>query len=144
MAAPRQLERSRNCASTDRLQKAANGCAHSMRWLGARRGRASGDSVNSMANGRFFGWIWWLLDGARGSSGRLVARWIFLRALGVIYFSAFYSLARQILGLIGPAGILPASEYLQAVARSAGHARFWYAPTLLWFSGGSPALMALC
>jgi hypothetical protein len=84
------------------------------------------------------------LEGARGPSGRLIARWMFLRALGVIYFSAFYSFARQVLGLIGPDGILPASEYLQAVARSAGHARFWYAPTLLWCSSGSHALMALC
>jgi hypothetical protein len=88
--------------------------------------------------------IRWLLSGARGPSGRLIARWIFLRALGLIYLSAFYSLARQILGLIGPDGILPAGEYLQAVARSTGHARFWYAPTLLWFSTGSHALTALC
>ena len=73
-----------------------------------------------------------------------MARWIFLRALGAIYFSAFYSLLGQIRGLMGPAGILPAGEYLQAVARSAEHARFWYAPTLLWFSSGSHALMALC
>jgi lipase maturation factor 1 len=87
--------------------------------------------------------IRWLLDGARDPSGRLIARWIFLRALGLIYLSAFYSLARQILGLIGPDGILPAGEYLQAIAQSAGHARFWYAPTLLWFSSGSHALMAL-
>jgi lipase maturation factor 1 len=88
--------------------------------------------------------IRWISEGARGPSGRLIARWIFLRALGLIYFSAFYSLIRQIRGLIGPSGILPAGEYLQAVARSAGHARFWYAPTLLWFSSGSHALMTLC
>jgi hypothetical protein len=88
--------------------------------------------------------IRWLFGGARGPSGRLIARWIFLRALGAIYFSAFYSLVGQIRGLVGPAGILPAGEYLQTVARSAGHARFWYAPTLLWFSSGSHALMALC
>ena len=33
---------------------------------------------------------------------------------------------------------------MQAVASSAGHARFWYAPTLLWLSSGSPALISLC
>jgi hypothetical protein len=87
--------------------------------------------------------IRWLLGGTRGPSGRLIARWIFLRALGLIFLSAFYSLARQILGLIGPDGILPAGEYLQAVAQSAGHARLWYAPTLLWFSSGSHALVAM-
>jgi lipase maturation factor 1 len=88
--------------------------------------------------------IRWLLDGERGPSGRLLSRWIFLRALGLIYFSAFFPLIFQIRGLIGPAGILPAREYLQAVASSAGHARIWYAPTLLWFSSSNHALMSLC
>src|ERR1700726_4377375 len=88
--------------------------------------------------------IRWLLDGERGAAGRLIPRWLFLRALGMIYFSAFFSLIYQVRGLIGPAGILSASEYLQAVASSAGHARFWYAPTLLWFSSSSHALMGLC
>ena len=49
------------------------------------------------------------------SSTHLWPRWLFLRALGLIYFSAFYSLIFQIKGLIGPNGILPASELLQAV-----------------------------
>src|SRR5438309_11981784 len=74
----------------------------------------------------------------------LLPRWIFLRALGLIYFSAFYSLLFQIRGLIGPNGILPATEYLRAVTNSFGLARFWYAPTLLWFSAGNHMLMALC
>src|SRR6202453_5069718 len=85
----------------------------------------------------------WLLDSEHGASDRLIPRWLFLRWLGFIYFSAFFSLIFQIRGLIGPEGILPASDYLQAVAHSLGHARFWYAPTLLWFSSGSPMLVAL-
>src|ERR1039457_2813389 len=80
-----------------------------------------------------------------GASDRLVPRWIFLRALGLIYFSAFYSLVIQIRGLIGPHGILPAGEYLQMlVASSQGLLRFWYAPSLLWISSDSPMLVALC
>src|SRR5271170_2358063 len=86
----------------------------------------------------------WLLDSQRGASDRLIPRWIFLRCLGLIYFSAFFSLVFQIRGLIGPEGILPANDYLQAVAHSFGHARFWFAPTLLWFSSGSPMLVAFC
>ncbi len=86
----------------------------------------------------------WLLDSEHGASDRLIPRWLFLRWLGFIYFSAFFSLIFQIRGLIGPQGILPASDYLQAVAHSLGHARFWYAPTLLWFSSGSHMLLALC
>ncbi len=86
----------------------------------------------------------WLLDSEHGASDRLIPRWIFLRWLGFIYFSAFFSLIFQIRGLIGPEGILPAGDYLQAVAHSLGHARFWYAPTLLWFSSGSHMLVAIC
>jgi hypothetical protein len=74
----------------------------------------------------------------------LVPRWVFLRLLGGIYFSAFFSLVFQIRGLIGPKGILPADRYLPAVAQSLGHWRFWYAPTLLWCSSGNAALDALC
>ena len=64
--------------------------------------------------------IWRFFDGKRGATNRLVPRWLFLRALGLIYFSAFFSLIFQIRGLIGPDGILPAGGYLQAVAQSLG------------------------
>jgi len=63
-------------------------------------------------------------DPQYGASDRLVPRWIFLRALGLIYFSAFFSLIFQIRGLVGPDGILPAGEYLDAVARQFAQARF--------------------
>jgi hypothetical protein len=87
----------------------------------------------------------WLFAPMEGEPKRLIARWLFLRALGLIYFSAFFSLVFQIKGLIGPQGILPAGPYLEAVARSIGHwERVWYAPTLLWVSSGSGMLSALC
>ncbi|MGA7340480.1 MAG: lipase maturation factor family protein [Terracidiphilus sp.] len=85
----------------------------------------------------------WLFDSRHGPPGRLVPRWIFLRALALIYFSAFYSLLFQIKGLIGPQGILPAQRYLEAIAQSLGAARYWYAPSLFWFSASSTALMAV-
>ena len=50
-------------------------------------------------------------------------RWVFLRALGLIFLSAFYSLAFQIHGLIGERGILPARDYLQQVHTVLGGAR---------------------
>jgi lipase maturation factor 1 len=90
----------------------------------------------------------WLL-GPEGSDdrhpGHLWPRWIFLRALGLIYFSAFYSLLFQIKGLIGPEGILPAGDYLQAVAAATRlpQPKFWFAPTLLWFGSSDHALMLL-
>src|ERR1700740_1229969 len=40
--------------------------------------------------------------------------------------------------------MLPASEYWPAVTNSIGFARFWFAPTLLWFSAGNHMLMTLC
>jgi lipase maturation factor len=85
----------------------------------------------------------WLFDARRGPRGRLVPRWIFLRALALIYFSAFFSLLFQIKGLIGPEGILPAAQYLAAIAQQLGGLRFWYAPSLFWISASSGVLMAV-
>ncbi|MGA2726327.1 MAG: lipase maturation factor family protein, partial [Terracidiphilus sp.] len=85
----------------------------------------------------------WLFDGRCGAADRLIPRWIFLRALAAIYFFAFYSLLFQIKGLIGPDGILPASQYLAAVARSLGSAKYWYAPSLFWISSSSQMMMAV-
>jgi hypothetical protein len=89
--------------------------------------------------------IRWLFDSERGARDRLAPRWVFLRALGCIYFSAFFSLVFQICGLIGPNGILPADQYLPAVAHTFGHIRgLWFAPSLLWLSSGPHMLSALC
>src|ERR1035437_2802723 len=87
--------------------------------------------------------IRWLFDSRPGAPGRLIPRWISLRALAAIYFSAFYSLLYQIKGLIGPQGVLPARQYLAAIARAVGTARYWYAPSLFWLSGSSQILMAI-
>lgn len=86
--------------------------------------------------------VHWLFDSRSGAPGRLVPRWIFLRALAAIYFSAFFSLLFQIKGLIGPQGISPATDYLTAVARSHASTKLWFAPTLFWISASSHALMA--
>src|SRR5262249_6465944 len=76
---------------------------------------------------------------------RLLPRWIFLRALGVIYLSAFYSWLFQVRGLNGPQGILPAGEYLKEVANYCpGLQRLWFAPTLFWLGASDRALMLVC
>jgi hypothetical protein len=85
----------------------------------------------------------WLFDSRYGPPDRLVPRWLFLRALAAIYFSAFYSLLFQIKGLIGPQGVLPAHDYLAAVARAFPSSRYWYAPSLFWISSSSQMLMAV-
>jgi lipase maturation factor 1 len=78
------------------------------------------------------------------SPGYLGARWLFLRALGLIFFSAFYSLFFQIHGLIGEHGILPAAAYL-AGARDAlsGATRLWYVPSLFWAGANDRAITAV-
>src|SRR5215470_14452619 len=90
----------------------------------------------------------WLLGSeapAETPRTHLLPRWVFLRALGVIYFSAFYSLLFQAKGLIGPQGILPAGEYLaEFVKYFPGARRFWEAPTLFWIGSGDHALMLVC
>ncbi len=76
------------------------------------------------------------------ASGMLWPRWLFLRVLGVIFGSAFYSLLFQIRGLIGPAGIEPADAYLAALAAAIPRTtRIWTAPTLFWWSATDSALL---
>jgi Lipase maturation factor len=83
---------------------------------------------------------------AEAEPAHLWPRWIFLRSLGLIYFSAFFSFYFQIKGLIGPEGILPAGDYLHAVAASPNLSavKYWFAPTLLWISSSDRALMLIC
>src|SRR5437762_505903 len=74
-----------------------------------------------------------------------VTRWVFLRALGVIYLIAFVSLWVQVHGLIGSHGILPISNYLQ-MAREAlsGGERYRELPTLCWLNSSDGMLNFLC
>src|SRR6266513_2251592 len=75
------------------------------------------------------------------AEGYLWPRWLFLRALGLIFFSAFYALAFQMHGLIGERGILPTGLYLDRVSTVFGPlARVWFAPTLLWTNSSDGAL----
>src|ERR1700682_1607375 len=77
------------------------------------------------------------------AEGYLWPRWLFLRALGLIFFSAFYALAFQIRGLMGERGIPPAGLYLDRVSTAFGPlARLWFAPTLLWVGSNDRALTA--
>ena len=51
----------------------------------------------------------------------------------------------QIKGLLGANGLLPAADYLQAIAAAVrGAQKFWFAPTVLWIDSSNHALMAIC
>ena len=88
---------------------------------------------------------WLFGPGPTGPHGHLGARWIVLRALGLIYYSAFFSLLFQVTGLIGPNGILPAKDYLQYLVQHLGTMeRYWYAPTVFWLGSSDFALKLVC
>src|SRR2546421_7040551 len=86
----------------------------------------------------------WLVGAADGKSSYELTRWVFLRALGVVYLIAFLSLWPQLRGLIGPQGILPAQDLLAAARRQLGGERFHLVPTLFWIDGGPTALHLAC
>lgn len=85
----------------------------------------------------------WVFDSREGPRGVVLARWLWVRALAAIYFSAFFALLFQIKGLIGPQGILPAGETLAAIAKASGAGRFWVAPSLFWVSSSARFEMAV-
>jgi hypothetical protein len=74
----------------------------------------------------------------------LLTRRLFLALLGIVYLAAFLSLAVQVDGLIGEAGIAPAAVLLEEVEAIAGVARLWRLPTLLWLWPGDAGIHAVC
>lgn len=70
--------------------------------------------------------------------------WLFLRVLAVVYAIALVSFAVQWSGLIGPNGLLPAGEFLSAVAQQQGHPAWLDLPTLCWWVGADRAIPVLC
>jgi predicted DCC family thiol-disulfide oxidoreductase YuxK len=78
-----------------------------------------------------------------------LTRWIFLRALGLVYLAAFVSLWMQVSGLIGHNGILPADQFMSAVrqqcdAQGIGLERFHLVPTLCWLDASDGCLNFQC
>lgn len=69
---------------------------------------------------------------------------LFLRALGVVYIVAIYSLWQQLPGLIGENGILPAARFLEAVQGQLGDRAVWQLPTLLWWDSSASAMAVVC
>jgi len=84
----------------------------------------------------------WVHGRSEGSGTFVLAGWVFLRLLGLIYLAAFVSLAVQIKGLVGSAGILPAKEFLAARKHWGAH-RFQRLPTLCWGNASDGFLMFL-
>jgi len=98
----------------------------------------------------FFSKITGLLFGARVERpDYFLTRWIFLRALGVIYLIAFVSLWTQVDGLIGSNGILPATGFMADARRYFDSQvieldRFRQLPTFGWLSVSDRSLHLQC
>jgi lipase maturation factor 1 len=84
-------------------------------------------------------------DAARRPRYQLT-RSYFLRGMGLVYLSAFSSLAVQLDGLFGSSGILPAAEFLERSGKllGPGPLRYWRLPTVFWFDASDRALHAVC
>jgi hypothetical protein len=74
-----------------------------------------------------------------------LTRFLILRLLGLVYFVAFLSLARQVLPLIGENGLLPARLFLGRVEAHFGSRLdgFLQFPSLFWFDVSDPFLAVL-
>src|SRR5260370_27455645 len=73
-----------------------------------------------------------------------IARWMFLKSLGLIFFIAFASLFVQLKGLFGAKGILPAAELLSAAREQLCEERFIEVPTLFLLGTSDWILQRLC
>ncbi len=68
-----------------------------------------------------------------------LTRFVFLRALGLVYSVGFLVLWQQMLPLFGERGLMPATRYLERVRAQES---FWDLPTLFWW-GPSDAVLQL-
>lgn len=73
----------------------------------------------------------------------VLARWLFVKVLGAVYFFAFLSFFIQSAGLVGSEGILPAENFLAAVRENMGPVSFWSFPTLAWFNASDALIQFL-
>jgi lipase maturation factor 1 len=85
----------------------------------------------------------WILGSPEGTS-YVLARWIFLRALGLIYLIAFVSFWVQAEGLIGSGGIAPMASYLDGIRSFVGASRYRMVPTVFWLGASDEALKWVC
>lgn len=79
-----------------------------------------------------------------GPPSHLLTRWVFLRALAIVYLVAFVSLGVQIDGLLGAHGIQPAGEYLARAESVLGESAKWRLPTVFWWNCDDAILRWTC
>lgn len=101
------------------------------------------ESATRPAWSRFLSWAW--RDCLGWDDTYEVVRWWFLRAIGLSYFFAFFSLAWQVGILFSSRGLSPSARYLEAVAGQIPVApiRWQEVPTLFWINS-SDGFLGTC
>lgn len=72
-----------------------------------------------------------------------IANALLPKLLGLIYFFAFGAFLFQIRGLVGKSGILPVSDYLEALKTYYPKKCYMYAPTIFWWNCSDRMLMGV-
>ena len=78
------------------------------------------------------------------SSNYILVNWLFLRGLALIYFSAFFSMAIQIEGLVGTNGILPIVAKFALIEQYYPEQKILYMPTIFWLNSSDFMLKLVC
>lgn len=78
------------------------------------------------------------------ASAYTLAQALFLRALGLVYFCAFFSLLTQVKGLYGEHGILPIRTFIRLYHRLVDAHRTRALPSLFWFGTSDRTLVGAC
>jgi len=74
----------------------------------------------------------------------VLTRNLFLTLLGLVYLTAFLSLAVQVEGLFGSQGIIPIKETLSKLEVRSGDGFWWKHPTLFWLNSEDSFLKEVC
>src|SRR5437867_5864614 len=84
-------------------------------------------------------------DLGRAPTSYWLTRFVILRLLGLVYFVAFLSLARQLVPLIGQHGLLPAGHFLSGIEEQFGSRLdgFLQVPSLFWIGSSDGFLLAM-
>jgi hypothetical protein len=86
----------------------------------------------------------WLVGRSTKAPAKRGVRWLFLRAVGVVYLIAFTSLRRQVLGLYGSRGISPIAARLKYLEPLLGEERHRAVPSLFWLGASDESLVRAC
>lgn len=80
-------------------------------------------------------------EGKRVTDTYVLCRFVVVRGVALIYLIAFLSLFLQVDGLFGKNGILPISQFMEAVS---GRYQFGELPTVFWISSSDSFLKGAC